>query len=138
SPGTSGASYGIYFSSVSSAGNENKIINNAVYNLNGDGVEGGMYLLSATHIKVYHNTINLDYANASTGTTYGIYATGTAGVDIKNNIISISRGGTGNKYCLYFSGSGKSSDYSNLYMGSPAGFNYIGYFTTGYSSLASW
>src|SRR5690606_930442 len=138
SPGYSGTSYGIYMSSAASAGNENRIINNAIYGFEGNSTEAGMYLTSATHIKVYHNTINLDYANASTGTTYGIYATGTAGVDIKNNNVSVTRGGSGTKYVLYFSGAGKTSDYNNLYMGSTSGTNYVGYYSTGYTSLSAW
>ncbi|RYZ53406.1 MAG: right-handed parallel beta-helix repeat-containing protein, partial [Sphingobacteriales bacterium] len=129
-------SYAIYCSSDGTTGNENKIINNLIYNLGGSGTHAGLYLTGANYINVYHNTIALNTQNSTAGTTYGIYATGTAGIDIRNNNIAITRSGTGTKYCLYFTNTGKISDNNNLYVDAPAGTNYVGYYTTPYATLA--
>ncbi len=137
-PNTSLTAYNIYVSSAASSGNENKVYNNLIYNNNHDGSDYGLYLTSATYIKAYHNTISIDNPLATTGTVYGIYATGTASVDLKNNIVSVTRGGTGTKYCLYFSGAGKTSNYNDLYMGSTAGTNNIGYYSAAFATLANW
>src|SRR5690606_5097029 len=119
---------------------ENKFFNNLIYNIGGNGSLYGLYLSGADYVQAYHNTIVLDDATATSGTTYGIYSTGTVGgIDIQNNIIYIARGGTGTKYCLYFSGAGaKNSNYNNLYMGSTSGTNNIGYIGSAQSSLSAW
>jgi hypothetical protein len=131
--------YAIYCSVDGTVGNENKFYNNLIYNMNSSGTVAGLYLTGADHYKAYHNTISLDFAASTAGTVYGIYTTGTVGgKDIKNNIISINRGGTGTKYCLYFTSVAPSSNYNDLYMNSPAGSNYVGYFSTGFATLANW
>jgi hypothetical protein len=140
-PGTNtGTGYLLYCASDGTAGRENKFINNLVYDIGGSGTLYGIYLSGADYVQAYNNTIVLDYAAATAGTTYGIYATGTVGgIDIKNNNVYISRGGTGTKYCLYYTGAGaKSSNYNNLYMNSTAGTNGIGYDGTGRTSFSDW
>lgn len=132
---TTSLSYGIYVSADGTSGNENKVYNNLVYAQGGSGTHAGLYLTGANYVKAYHNTLVMNTAVSSAGTTYGIYATGTAGVDIQNNNIYITRGGTGTKYCLYFSGAGKTSDYNNLYINAPAGTNNVGYYSSAYSTL---
>ena len=89
---------------------------------------------------MYHNTVNLDDATSTAGTTYGIYSSAATptGVDIKNNIVWIARGGTGTKYCLYYTGAALSSNYNNLLMTSTAGTNAIGYFAAAFTTLANW
>ncbi|MEZ5068882.1 MAG: hypothetical protein R2847_10525 [Bacteroidia bacterium] len=48
----------------------------------------------ADYIQVYHNTFSLDQTSStSSSSTYGIYSTGANSKDIRNNIVSISRGG---------------------------------------------
>jgi len=133
---TTSVSYAIYISADATAGNENKIYNNLVYNLGGSGTHAGLYLTGSDYVKAYHNTIALNTPVSSAGTTYGIYSTGTTSIDIKNNNIYITRGGTGTKYCLYFTGAGKTSDFNNLYINAPAGTNYVGYFSSGYTTLS--
>ncbi|MDH7515085.1 MAG: BNR-repeat neuraminidase N-terminal domain-containing protein [Bacteroidota bacterium] len=142
-PTSSTSSYGIYNSSTSAtSGNEIKIVNNALYTFNGTGSQYGIYA-AGTYVWVYHNTVSLDYtASTSTSTVYGIYTSATSGVgpDVKNNIVSITNGGTGTKYCLYFSGaSTTTSNYNDLHMGSTAGINYIGYWNGNTAAtLAVW
>ena len=139
-PVNTNTTYALYCAVDGSAGRENKFINNLVYNIQGSGTLYGMYLSAADHIQAYHNTIVLDDINATAGTTYGIYNTGTVGgIDIKNNNIYITRGGTGTKYCLYYTGAGaKSSNFNNLYINSPAGSNNVGYDGSAKATLANW
>jgi len=135
------AAYGVYRTGAGISGNEDLIYNNLITDFHGNGTNGGLYLTSATYVKAYHNTIVLASTTSTAGTTYGIYATGTAGVDIKNNLINITRSGTGTKYCLYFTGAGKTSNNNDLYINAPAGTNYIGSYTTTSSTattLSAW
>ncbi|MBS1590198.1 MAG: hypothetical protein JST52_11350, partial [Bacteroidetes bacterium] len=132
------SAYVIYVSAAASAGNENKVYNNIIYNTNNDGLVYGLYMSSGTYVKAYFNTISIDNSAATTGTVYGIYSSGTAGVDIKNNLVSITRGGSGAKYGLYFSGVGKTSNYNDIYLNAPAGTNYVGYYSSAFTTLANW
>ena len=134
------AAYCLYNGAAGAAGFENKWTNNLVSDIRSKGTIYGMYSASYDYVQVYHNTISLDDAAASgTTTTYGIYAYGTNGVNIKNNIVTISRGGTGTKYCLYLSTSTTTtSDNNVLYMNAGAGTNNIAYRTSAYATLAAW
>ncbi|RYZ53407.1 MAG: T9SS type A sorting domain-containing protein [Sphingobacteriales bacterium] len=129
-------SYAIYVSSDGTAGNENKIINNLVYDQGASGTHAGLYLTGADYVQAYHNTLVMNTPVSSGGTTYGIYATGTTAIDLRNNNIVITRGGTGTKYGLYFTNAGKTSDYNNIYVNAPAGTNYVGYFGSGFATLS--
>ncbi len=134
---STGTAYCLYNAVSATAGNENKWINNLVYNINNrGGVIYGIYIPSYNYVQFYHNTIILDDATATAGTTYGTYCNGT-GAEAKNNIIYITRAGSGSKYCMYHSGTTGTSDYNVLYMNAPAGLNYIGYRTTAYATLAA-
>src|SRR5690606_5395793 len=103
-PAATNARYPIYLTaSDATAGNENIISNNAIYNINGNG--GTIYAIynnNSDYARYYHNTVTLDYTGATSGNTRGFYQTGSAtGIEFKNNIVSISRGGSGTKYCVY-------------------------------------
>ena len=134
--------YGIASNSSSgSVGNENIFTNNLIYGMTGNGTQGGIYLLSATFVKVYHNTIVLNDQAAGqslTTLTYGIYASGATAIDIKNNNVFVIRAGLGPKFCLYFTTNSPGSNYNNLYLAAPTGTNFIGFNGTNYATLASW
>ena len=135
--------YGIYTSGLATVGNENKITNNLIYTPNGNGAVYGIYNSTSPYMQAYHNTISIDDAGATSGAAYGIYQTGAAtGIDLRNNVISITRGGTGIKRCLYFvtTTSTITSNFNDLYLNSPGGTNNnLGQFgTTNYASLADW
>lgn len=126
---------------AATSGNENKFINNLVSDINSSGTIYGLYFSGGSYVQAYHNTISLDQTAATgTTTTYGIYSTGTAGVDVKNNIVSVRRGGTGTKYCAYYSAiSGVSSNNNNYYLNSSTGTNYIAYDgVTSFATLAAY
>ena len=89
--------YAIYVSADGKVGQENKIINNIVYSMSGNGTQYGIYNTSGDSMLVYHNTIVLD-GTSTTGNTYGFYQTGAAaGIQFKNNVLYITRSGTGIK-----------------------------------------
>ena len=133
---SSGTAYCLYNSVSATLGNENIWINNLVYNINnGAGTIYGIYIPTFNYVKMYHNTIVIDDAAATAGTVYAIYCNGT-GVDIKNNISYVTRGGSGTKYCIYNSGTAATSDNNVFYMNAPAGTNYIGYQSSAYATLA--
>ncbi|HRO43560.1 MAG TPA: hypothetical protein PL009_12055, partial [Flavipsychrobacter sp.] len=123
-------------SAAATATTRNKIYNNLIYNIGNNGTLGGIYMPSGTHVEVYHNTISLENTAATTGTVYGIYSTGTAGVDLKNNNIYINQGGT-TKFGIHFTGAGKTSNHNNIYVAG-TGVNHVGFFSTNFSTLANW
>ncbi len=122
-----------------SAAQPNVVMNNLVYNINnGNGTIYGVYADDDNNWNFYHNTIVLNNAASTAGTTYGCYTSGVD-VNVKNNLIYITRGGTGTKYCVYFSTEGVgSSDNNDLYINAPAGTNNIGYYGVAFPSLAAW
>ncbi len=127
--------YLIYALTSSVLGSENKIINNIFYNLKTNGSLYCIYTSAYNYYQIYHNTINVDDASATGGLVYGIYNTGTLGVDIRDNIVNITKGGTGTKYCLYYSGA-KTSNNNDLYI-TPASTNYTGYYAGNQITLAN-
>jgi len=136
------AIYPIYHTGVdATVGNENKVINNLIYDMNGNGIIYGLYNSSSDGVHYYHNTISLDDQNATAGITRGFYQLTTAsGIDFRNNIITISRGGTGNKHCIYF-GTTTSTIASNnnvFLMNAAAGTNGIGWFSVNQATLTNW
>ena len=100
-PTSTSAAAGVYFTGCDATlGAENIVSNNLVYDFNGEGIQYGLYNSSSDFVKYYHNTISLQ-DNGQTGTTatYGFFQTLQAeSIDFKNNIITISRAGTGNKF----------------------------------------
>jgi hypothetical protein len=136
------AAYPIYSSSSDATlGNENVISNNLVYDINHAGVIYGIYNTGSDYYKYYHNTISLDdLASTTSSATRGFYQTTSAtGLDFRNNIISIKRGGTGINHGIYMGTAATtySSNYNNVYV-SGAGTNYFGYSGANQATLAAW
>jgi parallel beta-helix repeat protein len=136
------AGYGVYFTGIDSPlGNESKLYNNII-NLSGNnGTMYGIYNSSSDGVHYFHNTIVMDDASSTSGITRGFYQTSTAtDIEFKNNIINITRAGSGAKQCMYFSTAASTivSDYNVLYMNSAAGANDIGYVGGAQATLAAW
>ncbi|HEX5652831.1 MAG TPA: LamG-like jellyroll fold domain-containing protein, partial [Chitinophagaceae bacterium] len=132
---------GVYVTGVDALGGlENVVSNNAIYNVNGNGIQYGMYNAGSDNIFYYHNTVNLDDLTATTTSDcYGFYQTTAAsGIDLKNNLISITRGGPGDKYCLFFNTATSviTSNYNNLYRNALNA--YTGYNGSNQASLLNW
>lgn len=137
---------GVYVtSSDGTVGEPNRVVNNLVYNMNSaTGINYGIYHSGSDNTHVFHNTVILDHPTGGSGATYAFYQTTAAvGVQVKNNIFHVSRGGTGVKRCLYFSvlTSVIESDNNVLVMASTTGTtNYVGSHgtTLNYVTLADW
>ena len=103
-PANTNTYYGIHYNSVDAVtGNEDTVVNNLMYGLNGLGPIYGMYNIGSNNVFYYHNTISIDNA-LSTGTpvSVGFYQTTAAtGLRFHNNIVTINRGGTGTKHGIY-------------------------------------
>lgn len=137
--GSTSALYAIYVLADASLNNENVIRNNLVSDLKSNGTQAGIYFTGPAYANAYHNTIVLDDATSTAGTTYGIYCTGPSN-KLKNNLVSISRAGSGTKYCVYLSTAATNLDcnYNVLFINSIAGANYTGYLSTAYATLSTW
>jgi hypothetical protein len=139
-----GTFYCLYFAADGTAALPNRAENNLIYNIGANGIVYGIYNTTAPYLYAYHNTISLDDQIATTGAAYGFYQTGvSAGIDFRNNIVYISRSGTGIKRAVHFVTTTSTivSDRNVLYLSpSLAGTdNNVGTFgTTAYATLALW
>ncbi|HMU08541.1 MAG TPA: hypothetical protein PKC54_00930 [Ferruginibacter sp.] len=132
------------------AGNENIVSNNLVYNFNGGtSTQNGFLCNGSDYILYYHNTVALEdvAATCTTCGTRGFYQQGTStGITYKNNIVTIKRGGSGDKQGIFFeqgtlTGITLSNNDYYFYPGL-AGLQEIAHLGltggTGYTTIASW
>ena len=102
------AFFPIYLSSCNAtAGNENIISNNLVYDaFGGSGNHNGVLNNASSYAKYVYNTIALEDAAATCSTcgTRGFYVQGTGATNLTfmNNVVRISRGGTGYMQGIFF------------------------------------
>jgi hypothetical protein len=128
--------YGIYLGTGAgaTATAPNDVVNNVFYNLSGNGLQYLVYSSGAAYSRIYNNSVaSNEQGSTTTAATYGVYSTG-ANADIKNNVISITRGGTGIKTGLYYTTNAPASNYNDIYV--PNGN--VGYYATTYATLANW
>jgi trimeric autotransporter adhesin len=135
--------YGVYHNAVdAAAGSENIISNNLFYDLDGNGSINALYNTGSNNVRYYHNTIALDHAaSTSTAVTQGFYQTTLAtGIEFKNNIISIRRGGTGTKHAIYYNTvtSEIESNNNDFYLKAPGVNNFVGFHAANRTTLANW
>lgn len=117
------------------------VANNAIYNLNYNGALYGI-IVSGRYSKIYNNTIAINDVVNTTANDYGIYLASTGvnneGIEIKNNNVSITGGGTGSKYGFYYQDHVTDAQKNNFYVqSSQPGANYYGFYFTNYNSQAS-
>jgi trimeric autotransporter adhesin len=137
--------YGIYFTAVDALPTlENLVINNTVNNLNGAGDQYGIYNTTSDNVWYYHNTLSMDgpgTGSTATNLTRGFFQTTlAAGIEFKNNLVTITRGGISNKHAIYFATNTSNivSNYNNFYLNAPAGTNNTGFFSANQATLANW
>ncbi|MBC7887100.1 MAG: gliding motility-associated C-terminal domain-containing protein [Ferruginibacter sp.] len=135
--------YGVYHNAVdATAGSENLVSNNLFYDLDGNGSLNPLYNNGSDNVRYYHNTISLDnISSTSAAITQGFYQTVAAtGIEFKNNIISIRRGGTGTKHAIYYNTitSEIESNNNDFYVKAAGTNNYIGFYTSNRATLAAW
>ncbi|MFY8021537.1 MAG: T9SS type A sorting domain-containing protein [Bacteroidia bacterium] len=116
--------------------------NNLMFDIKFNGTLYGFYQLSASNLKLLHNTFIVDHAaSTSTGVTQLYYNSGTpTTTTIRNNIFFLNRGGTANKHILYFAttGAGYVCNNNVLYKGNAGSNTFTGYYTTNQLNLADW
>lgn len=138
---TTSSVYGMYiYWNSAGGGNPNFVQNNVISDIRHNGTLYGMQIMYLDGL-CSHNTVSLDHAGATGGSTYGIYTYATNGypVDFRNNNVSVTRGGNGAKYGIYYLITGNiTSDYNNFYvLNAGTGANYVGYYNnTNYGTLA--
>ncbi|WP_460503925.1 right-handed parallel beta-helix repeat-containing protein, partial [Hymenobacter agri] len=137
---TSGA-YGIYLFTLAAATTTapNIIANNLIYDMSGSAVYG-IFNGSSDNAKYYYNTIDInDQANTGTGGGFGFYQTTGLNVEFRNNIVRLSRTGTGLNYAVFLSSIVPSFvSNNNDLTGSGSTFR-TGFFQTSpYATLADW
>ena len=121
-------------------GSENRIQNNLLFNLNNNGTTYCIYNSSSSGCLIYHNTIVVDNTTATGGAVRGFFQAGTVdNVDFRNNVIFITRGGTGIKHGIYLSPGGVTSDNNVIHLNSAGtGAQYVGFSGTAQTTLADW
>lgn len=136
--------YGIYgyYNSLASAGtNPNRVRNNIISKMEFNGPMYGIYYYYPDG-DIYNNTISLDHTNSTASSvSYGIYTYGNATypVNTRNNLISITRGGSGSKYGIYYGLVGSTVvNNNNIYVNSLGGNNNHGYYGAIAANLAAW
>jgi len=136
--------YGIAFSYASGdVGIENVVSNNIIYDLKGLGTIYALANNGSNYANFYYNTVSLDdQGSSSMKPSYGFYnGSQITAVEVKNNIFSISRGGTGVKYGIYLGDPNSSLldiDFNDYFTNSHPTIK-LGYYNNNtYSTLADW
>jgi hypothetical protein len=116
--------------------------NNLMYDIKFNGTLYGFYMLSASNLRILHNSFIVDHAaSTSTAATQLFYNSGTpTTTSIRNNIFYLNRGGTGNKHILYFAttGAGYVCNNNVLYKGNAGSNTFTGYYTSNQLNLSDW
>jgi len=155
---TTGTFVGMSMGNSATAGNENLIYNNVFSDVSANttavttfcGAMIGLNSSFTSFFKFYHNTIAFEntLAAGSTASSVGIASTAAQNIDVRNNIISIKRGGSAASYCLQYVVTGgipatstSQSDYNDLYI-TPGSNRAIGLANVvsavPYPTLAAW
>ena len=137
--GGTGTTYGIYLLGDGEASLPVIVANNAIYNMNQGGILYGITASTAPFTKIYHNSIVFDKVLSGSSSNYGIYTIGSHfGVEIKNNIVSITEGSMGDKYGFYYSSAIDDAQKNNIYVNSNRGGNQgYGFYSAAYATMAS-
>jgi len=138
-PASTAISYPIYLTGTdATAANPTLIANNAIYNINGTGSFYGIYLSSSDYANVYHNTVDYSHTSSVSSASYAFYvASASIGVNLRNNLFSLTRAGTGLKYGIYLAaGTDVSSNNNAFYL---QGSNiHLGFSGSNRTTLANW
>jgi trimeric autotransporter adhesin len=120
---------------------ENYVTNNAIYNLKGNGTFYAIHNTSSDNVWYYHNTVEVnDPTSTSTETVRGFFQTTLAGgIEFKNNLIQINRGGSGTKFGVYYNTNTTQfvSNRNNFDI-TPSATSFTGFFNANRTSLVDW
>jgi parallel beta-helix repeat protein len=138
---TTTAFNGIDFNTASaSAGNDNIVTNNLVAEITKTtGAVNALNNNTSSSVSYFHNTISLDdIAIVSGNTSRGLNVIGSpSGILFYNNMVSVTRGGAGQKHGIYLGGGLLlGSDYNDVYVSGTNSF--FGFYTANRATLAAW
>ncbi|WP_164974229.1 right-handed parallel beta-helix repeat-containing protein [Filimonas effusa] len=120
------------------------ISNNLIHRIKSAGTQNGVSSEMGIAVKYYHNTISLDDAsNQNAAATSGFrVSNANLATEIVNNMVSITRGGTGTKIGLNIVSGDvvplSFVDYNNYYINGVSGNNHIGYRNANRTTLDEW
>ena len=118
------------------------VSNNLVYKIEHNGALYGLYNTGSDNVRYYHNTLSLDNTvSTPSGATAGFYQTTTAvGIEFKNNLVTITRGGIAFKHAIYLASpaSEVNADYNNYFVAGAGTSNFIGFNGTNRITLSDW
>jgi hypothetical protein len=138
-----GTAYPIFLSLANAtAANPMLIANNAIYNMDMNGLTYAIYISSGNFINFYHNTVSLDNTNATTASAQRVvqsFAT-TGTFEFKNNLFSITHGSAAPKHLMYFSNTVPTYiiNHNQYHMGSLNGTNNFGFWGAEVTTFAAW
>lgn len=132
-------------SCIAPVGQENRIVNNLIYNLNTDGNLIGMITSFSNGVELWHNTMGLDQCKAfqnSNQFAIGFKQFGfSSRIDFQNNIIFINRSGPGRTIGIDLQNacSAVTCDYNDVYLDPNNTNNVYGVFSgVDFVDLAAW
>jgi hypothetical protein len=135
--------YGLYSYNVFGSGSTGTVtMNNAVYDMSGAGTMYGILTQYCYYNKFYNNSISFDLTSTYSGTIFGIYSyfgnSSNTGYEWKNNIVSVTRPGSGTRYGFYegYNTNFYILDKNVYYVNASGATNYIGY--NNGSNLTTW
>jgi hypothetical protein len=138
------SAYPIYLvNAVNSTGYETEISNNTIYNIGQTaGIFYGIYSLTTdlNKVNIYHNTIAYNVPTGSTSAIRGLFlSVAITDVNVRNNIINITGGGTGVKTGIYITTTSTTftSNNNNIVVATSSNNN-VGFWTVTRVSLADW
>ncbi|WP_207495234.1 gliding motility-associated C-terminal domain-containing protein [Aridibaculum aurantiacum] len=120
---------------------ENFVSNNSIFRINGNGAWTGINNISSDYVYYMHNTIDFnDSASTATAATRAFnQQTAAASLFFYNNMISITRGGSGSKHAMYLaSGTLAGLDFNNYFVGNVGTNNFTGFLSSNRATLADW
>jgi gliding motility-associated-like protein len=133
-----GIEVGQAFASTATA---NLIANNLIYDFQSAGEQLGIYADGGAYLNIYHNTISFDnHALTGSKETAGIYTNAYSGLNVLDNIISISRTTTDKNYGFHMAATiAQLNCERNLYfIPSGGATNAVGYSGGTQATLANW
>ncbi|HTE32305.1 MAG TPA: hypothetical protein VK666_18115 [Chryseolinea sp.] len=144
SPTTTNDFSAIYFTSVDALGGfENIVANNIIYDIKGNGTIYGLHNVGSDNTLYYYNTIALNTPASTPGSsenTRGFFqTTAAAGIQFRNNVVTIDRGGSGSKHGIYMATATTTytSNNNDFYLPNNA-TNHTGYDGSNRTSLLDW
>ncbi|MFL5744985.1 MAG: gliding motility-associated C-terminal domain-containing protein, partial [Niastella sp.] len=133
-----GIDIGQAFASATTA---NVIANNLIYDFQSSGLQYGIWADGGAYLNIYHNTISLDnHAVTASKETAGIYTNVYSGLNVLDNIITVSRTTTDKNYGFHMAANIPqfNSERNLFYVPSGGATNAVGYSGGTQITLANW